>query len=345
MDAVQCVPIMLCEPTTLASVPLLIGRTLENDYQIDPQPIFAALGLEMEQIAKPGSRVPFAKMGKIWSSAIDVTGDPMFGLKVGRNARPSDFYVLGHAWLASATLLGAMRRLCRYGRVMSTVMRDLRIERHDHSIALIETFLDEKHMPAKAAKDGGYAALMNMCEFVKRRPIYPVSVSLIVAAEESSDEYDKLFRCPITYGADADKFFFAVSDLEEPLSGSIPEVADATDDIADTYIASFDKSAVATEIRQMLIQLLPSGRADQDTVASRLYRSRSTLQRQLKGEGTNYRDILESTRQSLAEQYLKDGNYSQAQIAFMTGFADQSNFARAFKRWTGMSPGQYQKAA
>lgn len=335
---------MLCEQSTLASVPQLIGETLENDYQIDPQPIFTALGIDMDLYTKPGARVSFEKMTKIWSSAIDVTGDPMFGLKVGRNAMPGDFYVLGHAWLASATLLGAMRRLCRYAKVLSTVISELRIERYDDSIALIETFPDGEHMPPKAAKDGGYAALMNMCEFVKRRPVHPVSVSLVVTADHGSDEYDSLFCCPITYGAEADKFFFTVGDLEEPLSGSIPEVADATERIVESYIASFDKSAVATEIRKMLIQMLPAGRVDQDSVADRLYRSRSTLQRQLKSEGTSYREILESTRRSLAEQYLKDGAYTQAQVAFMTGFADQSNFARAFKRWTGVSPGQFRKA-
>jgi len=336
---------MLCEPSTLASVPNLIGQTLENDYHIDPKPMFAALGVDTGLFMKPGARVSFAKVGKIWGKAADISGDPMFGLRVGRNAGPGDFYVLGHAWLASATLLGAMRRLCRYGKVLSTVMRDLRIERHEDGIGLIETFLDKEHMPPKVAKDAGYAALMNMCEFVKRRPVYPISVSLIVPADQGSSEYENLFHCPIAYGAEADQFFFAARDLEEPLSSSIPEVAHATDHIADGYMSSLDKSAVATEIRQTLIQMLPSGRADQDSVANRLYRSRSTLQRQLKSEGTSYREILESTRQSLAEQYLKDGNYSQAQIAFMTGFADQSNFARAFKRWTGMSPGQYQKAA
>ena len=95
----------------------------------------------------------------------------------------------------------------------------------------------------------------------------------------------------------------------------------------------------------MLVQMLPSGHVDQDTIASKLHRSRSTLQRQLSGEGTSYRDILETTRQGLAEKYLQDSQYSQAQVAFMVGFSDQSNFARAFKRWTGMSPGEFQKAA
>jgi AraC-like DNA-binding protein len=138
---------------------------------------------------------------------------------------------------------------------------------------------------------------------------------------------------------------FAAEDFDAPLAGSIPEVARATDRIAENYIESLDSSSVATAVRQMLVQMLPSGRTDQDTVANRLYRSRSTLQRQLSAEGTSYRDILETTRQALAEQYLLDGEYSQAQIAFMVGFADQSNFARAFKRWTGKSPGEYQKAA
>jgi AraC-like DNA-binding protein len=90
--------------------------------------------------------------------------------------------------------------------------------------------------------------------------------------------------------------------------------------------------------------MLPSGKADQDKVASRLYRSTSTLQRQLSAEGTSYRDLLESTRRGLAEKYLRDGKHTQAEIAYMVGFSDQSNFARAFKRWTGMSPGQFQKA-
>ena len=123
------------------------------------------------------------------------------------------------------------------------------------------------------------------------------------------------------------------------------EVLDATDRIARDYIASFDRSQVATQVRTLLIRMLPSGKVDQDAIANKLYRSASTLQRQLSAEGTSYRDILAETRESLAKQYLADQEYSPSDVAFMLGFADQSNFGRAFKRWTGMSPGEYQKAA
>jgi len=76
-----------------------------------------------------------------------------------------------------------------------------------------------------------------------------------------------------------------------------------------------------------------------------LNRSSSTLQRQLQAEGLTYRSVLENTRRSLAEEYLREGSQSHAQIAYLLGFSDQSNFSRAFKRWTSMSPRQFQERA
>ena len=43
----------------------------------------------------------------------------------------------------------------------------------------------------------------------------------------------------------------------------------------------------------------------------------------------------------MAEEYIREGDYSLSQIAFLLGFSDQSNFSRAFKRWTGSTPGDY----
>jgi AraC-like DNA-binding protein len=121
-----------------------------------------------------------------------------------------------------------------------------------------------------------------------------------------------------------------------------PDIAKATDRIAEQYIETLDPHKVASEVRRLLIDLLPSGKADQELVSNRLNRSKSTLQRQLQGEGSNYREVLESTQRSLAETYLRDNKHTHAQIAYLLGFSEQSNFSRAFKRWTSMSPRQYQ---
>ena len=336
---------MLYEPTTLASVARLIGECLEADYGIDPRPLFAALDIDTSKFFRPGARVQFAKMDQLWLEATAATADPYFGFAVGGRVVPGDFFVLGHAWLASETLLGALRRLCRYNHVLSTLGGKLSLEAQGDSYALTEIYPEGALTPQKVAKDAGFVALLRLCELVTPHPVRPTSVSLTVAKEDASTKYEALFQCPVVFGSDKEVWLFDASDLEQPLSGSIPDVARATDTIAEDYIRSLQRSTVSTAVRQMLVQTLPSGRSDQDTIARRLHRSRSTLQRQLSAEGNSYRDILDTTRRALAERYLGEGEYSQAQIAFMVGFADQSNFARAFKRWTGVSPGEYQKAA
>lgn len=336
---------MLNEPTTIASVARLIGETLVADYGIDPGPVFADVEIDTRKFHKPGARVTFAKMNRLWSQCVELTGDAEFGLKVGARVAPRDFFVLGHAWLASDTLFDAMQRLCRFFNVLTTVESHMELKAHESGYALVESGAKRKAKPQQAAMDAGFVALLSLCDSVTPEPVRPMSVALPQKGDSSPIDYETVFGCPISFGGKEEVWVFRATDLEAPLAGSIPDVADATDRIAESYIASLEEGAVAYEVRQTLVQLLPSGHVDQDTIASRLYRSRSTLQRQLGAEGTNYRDILESTRRNLAENYLMDGEYSQAEIAFMVGFSDQSNFARAFKRWTGVSPGEFQNAA
>jgi AraC-like DNA-binding protein len=104
---------------------------------------------------------------------------------------------------------------------------------------------------------------------------------------------------------------------------------------------SIDPQRVASEVRRLLIRLLPSGQFDQDRVARQLNRSASTLHRQLGTENTSYREVLDSTRRGLAEEYLRDDKFSIAEVAYLLGFSDQSNFSRAFKRWTSRTPHEY----
>jgi AraC-like DNA-binding protein len=335
---------MFTEPTTISSVARLVGETLQDAYGIDPDGLFRDSRIDAEKFARPGSRVPFSKMNVLWKLATDATGDVEFGVKVGSRVTPGDFYVLGHAWLASQSLLGAFHRLARFLHVLSTALSALEIRDQGDCCALVETTADRTVGPQPAALDAGIAALLRMCDFVTTEPVRPRRVILPRLLAGRGVDYPAIVGCAVEFG-DIETWEFRKADVETPLTGSIPEVARAVETIADEYLASLDEGRVAQEVRQILIRTMPSGRSSQDTVARRLHRSRSTLQRQLVSEGTSYRQILESTRQSLAEKYLRSNDFSQAEIAFMLGFTDQSNFARAFKRWTGMSPGEFRKAA
>jgi len=336
---------MLNEPTTIASAARLIGETLEAEYAMDPAPLYRELNIDTTKFFRPGARIVFSKMNELWRRSAELTKDPEFGLKVGARVGPGDFFVLGHAWLASDTLHDGMQRLCRFINVLSTIGSHMYIQPQGDSYVLVETGNERLVDPQQVAMDAGHIALLRMCDFVTPKKVRPLNVALRQPASASPVDYEKFLECPVSFDAEAEVWTFASSDVEVALSGAVPDVADATDRIAENYIASLDEGAVAHDVRHALIQALPSGHVDQETIAQKLYRSRSTLQRQLGAEGTSYRQILESTRQALAEKYLQGGEHSQAQVAFMVGFSDQSNFARAFKRWTGKSPGEFQKAA
>lgn len=336
---------MLYEPTTLANVARIIGETLQKDYGIDPAPIFGQLKIDTSVFRRPGARVPLSKMTRLWDMAVYMTDDQQFGLRAGARAEPSDFYVLGHTWLASGTLRGALERLSRYVHVLSTAISKSEVVEEDGMIVYVESFPDPAIVINRTADEAGMVAFFKLCEIIRRERVRPLKAELVFPADTARDYLDEFLGCPVSYGNEREKFYFSKEVFEEPLPGYIPDVLDSTSRIAEQYLESLDQSKVATEVRRLLVQMLPSGKADQDNVASRLYRSTSTLQRQLSAEGTSYRDILESTRRSLAEKYLREGDYTQAEIAYMVGFSDQSNFARAFRRWTGMSPGRFQKTA
>ena len=336
---------MFNEPATLASVARLIWKTLEIEYGVDPGPVFAKLDIDVSKFQKPGARLAFATMSQLWRQSVEITGDEGFGIKVGQRVVPGDFFVLGHAWLASETLLDALQRLCRFFNVLTTLDSHLEVLEREDGYALIEAGAKRVMQPEQVAKDAGAAAFLRMCDFVTATAVRPLDVNLPKDRGSSSVNYTDLFGCPVSFGGDDQVWLFSKDDAEAALTGSIPDVADATDRIAERYVNSLTEGALAHDVRQALLQLLPSGHTDQDTIAARVYRSRSTLQRQLAAEGTSYRDILESTRKNLAENYLRNGDYTQAQIAFMLGFSDQSNFARAFKRWTGLTPRGFRDAA
>ncbi len=335
---------MLLESTSLASLTGLLATALREEYGVDPAPIFADAGLPLSTSGSPRLRHPVIKMRRLWELSKEASGDETVGLKTGQYAKPGYFYAFGHSWLASATLLDAMQRLTRYSHLISTAVAEVSITETADSYALSTRFTVGGNAPPKEGIDCAMTALLALCDIAAEKGIRPLRVELSCAANVHPDAYRRALRAPIQFGAEVGVFHFDKDVLTAPLPHNTPDVAKATDKIAEEYIETLDPHKVASQVRRLLIALLPSGNVSQDLVSSRLNRSKSTLQRQLKDEGLSYRDVLESTQRSLAENYLREKKHSHAQIAFLLGFSDQSNFSRAFKRWTSMSPKQFQDA-
>jgi AraC-like DNA-binding protein len=89
------------------------------------------------------------------------------------------------------------------------------------------------------------------------------------------------------------------------------------------------------------MQELNGGNVGAAYIADRLHLSERTLRRRLQAEGTRHKKLVEEIRQELATRYLESSDLGVADIAFLLGFSQAAAFNRAFRRWTGKTPGEY----
>lgn len=101
---------------------------------------------------------------------------------------------------------------------------------------------------------------------------------------------------------------------------------------------------IVQQVKSIIFDHLPDGPVTDKLVASELNLSERSLQRRLKEHQTTFRFLLDSVREMLAKQYIKNPLNRMSDIAFLLGFSEQSAFSRAFKKWTGKSPVEYRKS-
>lgn len=95
------------------------------------------------------------------------------------------------------------------------------------------------------------------------------------------------------------------------------------------------------QVRSSIIERLHDGTPNQETIAESMHVSLRSLQRRLNKEETNFKTLLETTRQELALHYIRETHRTLGEITYLLGFSEPSNFTRAFKRWTGKTPAEY----
>jgi AraC-like DNA-binding protein len=329
------------EPTTLTSVGKLIAEVLKNHYGVDPEPLFQRVGLDTSLMSDANARYPRAKLMELWEVAAGATGDPCIGLVVGFEVRTTSFHALGYSWLASRTLQGALIRLSRYYRIIVTVPLHVELRSDAAGYELEVVYPDPRYPAPPIALDSFLASIVKLCRTATTEATSPREVWIDHDDNGHTDEYVRKFGAPVRFDMGHNILFFDKEVLDTPIPGDNLDLVVANDKVVERYIESLDPERVATEVRKLLIDLLPTGTASQKSVAQRLNKSVSTLQRQLNTEGTTFREIQDDTRQELAEEYVADGKHSLSQIAYLLGFSDQSNFSRAFKRWNGATPSEY----
>jgi AraC-like DNA-binding protein len=130
-------------------------------------------------------------------------------------------------------------------------------------------------------------------------------------------------------------------DADTPLPVSNRQIAGALDAILAKQLAELDRSNVAARCKAALLERMALGESPDMDVARSLHMSRRTLQRKLAEADLTYQQLVDDTRRDLALRYVDDAAKSVTEITFLLGFAGQSAFTRAFRRWTGVTPTEY----
>jgi len=333
--------IMADEPTAIGSYGLAIARALESSG-IDSTRIFRAAGVPSDLANDPMSRLPTATLTRLYRMCVDVTNNPYFGLTVARYVHVSNLHALGFALTASDTLMDFCRRLERYFRLVSQAA-DVILTDTDGMV-----FLRFKHRVdiSGETEDAFFGFLILTMRLLYRQKFTPVRVEFRrPMPREGAAPYEALMRAPVLFSQVDSLLVFEKADLEEPLGGSCPELAQVNDNIVVGYLARLDKNDVIAGVTQKIIEHLPDGDCNRDKVARALGLSSSSLHSKLAQRGTNFQTLLDDTRKELACSYLRQATRSVTEITFLLGFTDTSNFTRAFKRWTGVSPTDFRTRA
>ena len=172
----------------------------------------------------------------------------------------------------------------------------------------------------------------------------PTAATLLLTHSENRsniDAYRAFFGTPLTVGS-ANRIIFAAADAGHAFLTENASMWEFFESGLAERLADLDVEAATVErVRRALREMLPAGESAIETAAQRLGLTRRTLQRKLEAESASYQAVLATTRRELADYYLANSAVSLAEIAYLLGFQDGNSFNRAFRAWTGQTPGEY----
>jgi AraC-like DNA-binding protein len=161
------------------------------------------------------------------------------------------------------------------------------------------------------------------------------------------DDYRRLFGAQVHFGQAEHRLWGDSSWLGWPLVSSDAGSHALLQRQATQQLAQLSRheDRFVDHLQAFIHEHLGTGRANLEDLAAEMKMPTRTLQRRLEAEGLNLRMLIDQVRRARAEKWLRESAMPLVDIAAALGFADHASFNRAFKRWTGASPGVFRRAA
>ncbi|MDX5298714.1 MAG: AraC family transcriptional regulator, partial [Gammaproteobacteria bacterium] len=160
----------------------------------------------------------------------------------------------------------------------------------------------------------------------------------------TQDAY-RVFQAPVHYHDGYIGLRFEARWLELPVVQNVQSVEEFLQQAPTSLLVRYrDQSSVTERLRRMLRRHLADEMPSLEEVSKSLAMTPQTLRRRLQEEGQGYQSIKDDLRRDAAIEYLARPDLTLLHIANMLGFSEPSTFHRAFKKWTGVAPGEYRQS-
>ena len=178
-------------------------------------------------------------------------------------------------------------------------------------------------------------------------PITPTAVAFAHAPPPDTRPHERIFGVLPTFGAVETWLRFDDATLALPVRAPRSKLTTWLVSYAEVLLADLGAPPddIEGQVMRAVVTGLQDGSVGIEPIAQRLGTTPRTLQRRLAAAGTSFAALVDRARRATAEHHLRDRALPIAEVSFLLGFADPSNFHRAFRRWTGTTPAAYRAAS
>jgi len=328
---------------------LIINHLAERarDLGVNPDQLIVRVGLEHNVVTDPFNWAPTDQMLALLNGLIDLSGEQDFAFRLGSTPfHPSHWGIPGYA-LVSAPNLDTSLELAldlmngRDGD--SFVMHGISWQEATGSFFMRP---NTHHLPVMDDYQEYWLAqtLQYICNYFGK-PRTPIEVSFAHSPKGPLKKYEKFYKCPVRFNQPVTAFSFPADWRDSPGANSDTLMFQTMIKFSQAYIEAINPEAHFTSRvkYQLETNMRLSNPLTLGVVAENLQDSPRNIQRNLKGEGTTFSEILDDVKKNNAVIYLKNSPKSLEEISYLLGFSNHSAFHHAFKRWTGLTPKEFRE--
>ncbi|WP_237881114.1 AraC family transcriptional regulator [Pseudomonas sp. PGPR40] len=328
----------MTRPLTVSAT-WLVGVIEELTRQgIDPSRLGAPWAQHLEDVAAPTRHLQLVQVRRLWQRAMQLSGDPLLGLKVGVALPLQSMNVVALVLMHSGSLRQALGHTVRLQQLVSNSGRFLTEPAANNGLQLVYRVTPSPVAMHPAQIDSLFAAYLRLlyrCMQANRRP---TSVELPGTESHLTDHYETYFECRVILGGEHSRILFDAETLDSPWQAADPTLLRILLGRAEALLTTQGRSDTLVDYVAAAIAAQGFSEANCDSVARSLDLSRRTLQRRLAERGSSFRQLLEAVRMSEALEGLADPALPLVMLAERLGYAEPSAFSHAVRSHFGKAP-------